>query len=182
MPLAVTVFFPTVILVFVYLQELILVWPLPWQHLSSPLHQTCDATLNSKNKQNYKRSPIISFVEPPKHEELEAFDQFLTENHYLTVISSHKQILLNSHYAINIIIVSSQKLGNIGLGQVLKLQPHYPSPRVKIQHVIVFKTKAIVKVKICKDSIFFKFLSSRSFVKSRWLWVHLLDIFRLVKQ
>ena len=27
--------------------------------------------------------------------------------------------------------------------------------------------------------VFFKFLSSRSFVKSRWLWVHLLDIFRL---
>ena len=31
-------------------------------------------------------------------------------------------------------------------------------------------------------SVFFKFLSSRSFVKSRRLWVHLLDIFRLVKQ
>ena len=31
-------------------------------------------------------------------------------------------------------------------------------------------------------SVFFKFLSSRSFVKSRWSWVHLLDIFRLVKQ
>ena len=100
-----------------YLQELILVWPLPWQHLSSPLHQTCDATLNSKNKQNYKRSPITSFVEPLKHEKLEAFGQFLPENHYLTVISGYKQILLNSHYA-NIIILSSQKLnkGNIGLG------------------------------------------------------------------
>ena len=122
-------FFPTVILVFVYLQELILVWPLPWQHLSSPLHQTCDATLNSKNKQNYKRSPITSFVEPLKHEELEAFGQFLPENHYLTVVSGHKQTLLNSHYA-NIIIVSSQKLnkGNIGFDQVLKLQPQpfYP--------------------------------------------------------
>jgi len=32
------------------------------------------------------------------------------------------------------------------------------------------------------SSVFFKFLSSRSFVKSRRLWVHLLDIFRLVKQ
>ena len=32
------------------------------------------------------------------------------------------------------------------------------------------------------NSVFFKFLSSRSFVKSRRLWVHLLHIFRLVKQ
>ena len=68
------------------------------------------------------------------------------------MISGYKQILLNSHYA-NIIIVSSQKLnkGNIGLGQVLKLQPQPFSPGENWQHVIVFETKTIVKIKICKE-------------------------------
>ena len=44
----------------------------------------------------------------------------------------------------------------------------------------IFNRNTFHALKLCSySSVFFKFLSSRSFVKSRRLWVHLLDIFRL---